>query len=105
MFQKSKVDLAKEKVVQLYGTKNCKKLVNMPSSEKAFSELKRAIEREYSKYKDDLSDEQYQQFVEEIYEIFKEFKINLENEEEKYYGDIYGCYTVKVADVKLKYGI
>lgn len=50
MYQKSNLDIAKERIVQLYGTESCKKLVNMPFSEEAFSVLKRRIESEFSKY-------------------------------------------------------
>lgn len=105
MFQKSKLDLAKESLVKSYGTRNCKILVRMPSSEAAFSALRNNIEREYSKYKDKLPDEQYHQFIEEIFEIFKEYKSNLEKAEEKYYGDIFGVCAMELAEIVCKYGL
>lgn len=99
------LESAKERLVQLYGTENCKRLIKMPSSESAFSVLKKNVEREYSKYKDELPEEQYQQFIEEIFETFKEYKASLEKAEERYYGEVYGDYAVKIVEVKRKYGL
>lgn len=105
MFQKSKLDLAKESLVKSYGIGNCKILVRMPSSEAAFSALRKNIEHEYSKYKDKLPDEQYQQFIEEIFDTFKEYKSNLEKAEEKYYGAIFGVCAMELAEIVCKYGL
>lgn len=99
------LESAKEKLIQLYGTKNCKTLARMPSSEAAFSALRRSIEREFSKYKDKLPEDQYQQFIEEVFEIFKEYKINLESVGEESYGQIFGEYAVKIMEIKEKYGV
>lgn len=99
------LESAKEKLIQLYGTKNCKTLARMSSSETAFSALKRNIEREFSKYKDKLPEEEYQQFIEEVFEIFKEYKLSLENVDEESHGQIFGDYAVKIAEIKEKYGV
>lgn len=99
------LELAKERLIQLYGTGSCKKLVNMPSSETAFSALRKNIEREFSKYKDDLTEDQYQQFIENILEAFREYKISLENEEEESYGKIYGDFAVEIMKIKEMYGV
>ena len=99
------LESAKEKLIQLYGTENCKKLVRMPSSEAAFSTLKRNIEREFSKYKDKLPEDQYHQFIEEVFEIFKEYKSSLEKAYEEAYGQIFGDYALEIMEIKEKYGI
>lgn len=99
------LESAKEKLIQLYGTENCKTLVRMPSSEAAFSTLKRNIEREYSKYKDKLPEDQYHQFIEEVFEIFKEYKSSLEKAYEESYGSIYGDYALKIAALKEMYRV
>lgn len=105
MAQKSSIELAKERIIQLYGTENCSILVNMTSSEEAFSVLKRNIRREFSKYEDDLAEEQYQQFIEEIFGTFIEYKISLESVCEDSYGQIFGDYAVKITQIKKKYGV
>lgn len=105
MYQKSNLDIAKERIVQLYGTESCKKLVNMPSSEEAFSVLKRRIESEFSKYKEKLPEEEYRKFIEEIFEAFKEYKVSLECVDEELYGKIFGDYAVKIMKIKEKYGV
>lgn len=99
------LESAKERLIQLYGAKNCKILVRMPSSEEAFSALRRSIEREFSKYKEKLPEDQYQQFIEEVFEIFKDYKSSLENVDEESYGQIFGDYAVKIAEIKEKYGV
>lgn len=99
------LELAKEKLVQLYGIENCKILVKMPSTESAFSALRMNVEREFSKYEDILPKEQYHQLIEEIFEIFKEYKISLESTDEASYGEVFGDYAVKIAEIKSKYGI
>lgn len=99
------LELAKEKLVQLCGIKNCKILVRMPSTESAFSALRMNVGREFSKYEDRLSTEQYKQFIEEIFEVFKEYKTSLESTDEASYGQVFGDYAVKIAEIKGKYGI
>lgn len=103
--EQATLESAKERIIQLYGTESCKKLVNMPSSEEAFSVLKKRIESEFSKYKEKLPEEEYQQFIEEVFEIFKEYKINLESVGEESYGQIFGEYAVKIMEIKEKYGV
>lgn len=105
MYQKSNLESAKERIIQLYGTESCKKLVNMPSSEEAFSILKKRIENEFSKYKEKLPEEEYRQFIKEIFEAFKEYKVSLENVDEEPYGQIFGDYAVKIMKTKEKYGV
>lgn len=105
MYQKSNLESAKERIIQLYGTESCKKLVNMSSSEEAFSVLKKRIENEFSKYKYKLPEDQYQQFIEEVFEIFKEYKVSLESVGEESYGQIFGEYAVKIMEIKEKYGV
>lgn len=105
MAQKSILELAKERLVQHYGTSNCNILVKMPSSEKAFSVLKKRIEKKFSMYKDVLPEEQYHEFLEEIFETFKEYKSSLESVDEGSYGRVYGVYAVKIAEIKKKYGV
>lgn len=63
MAQKSNLELAKERIVQQYGTDNCNILVKMPLSEKTFSVLKKRIEKKFSMYKDVLPEEQYHEFL------------------------------------------
>lgn len=105
MYQKLNLESAKERIIQLYGTESCKKLVNMPSSEEAFSVLKRRIENEFSKYKDKLPEEEYRQFIENIFATFKEYKVSLESVGEESYGKIFGEYAVKIMEIKEKYGV
>lgn len=105
MHQKSNLESAKERIVQLYGTESCKKLVNMPSSEEAFSVLRKRIESEFSKYKEKLPENQYQQFIEVVFEAFKEYKVSLECVGEESYGQIFGEYAVKIMGIKEKYGV
>lgn len=105
MAQKPSIELAKERLIQLYGTENCSILVNMTSSEEAFSILKKRIENEFLKYKEKLPEEEYQQFIEEILETFIEYKISLESVDEESYGRIFGAYAVKVMKIKEKYGV
>lgn len=99
------LELAKEKLIQLYGIENCKILVRMPSTESAFSALRMNVEREFSKYGDAIPEEQYKQFIEEIFEVFKEYKTSLESTGEASYGQIFGDYAVKIAEIKGKYGV
>lgn len=99
------LELAKEKLIQLYGIENCKILVKMPSTESAFSALRMNVEREFSKYEDILPKEQYHQLIEEIFRMFKEYKSSLENADEVSYGQIFSDYVVKIAEIKEKYGI
>lgn len=105
MAQKSILELAKERLVKQHGINNCNILVKLPSSEKAFSVLKKRIEKKYSKYKDVLPEEQYHEFLEEIFETFKEYKSSLESVDEGSYGTVYGDYAVKIAEIKKKYGV
>lgn len=105
MAQKSILELAKERIIQQYGTNNCNILVKMSSSEKAFSVLKKRIEKKYLEYRDVLPEEQYHEFIEEIFEIFKEYKSSLESVDERSYGRVYGDYAVKIAEIKKKYGV
>lgn len=99
------LESAKEKLIQLYGTENCKTLVKMSSSEAAFSALKKNIEREFSKYKEKLPEEEYRQFIENIFVTFKEYKVSLESVGEESYGQIFGEYAVKIMEIKEKYGV
>lgn len=105
MDQKSSLESAKEKLIQLYGTGSCKKLINISSSEAAFSALRRNIEREFSKYKDKLPEAQYQQFIEEIFVAFKEYKLCLQSVDQESYGKIYGDFAVEIMGIKGKYGV
>ena len=85
------LESAKEKLIQLYGTENCKTLVKMSSSEAAFSEK--------------LPEEEYRQFIENIFVTFKEYKVSLESVGEESYGQIFGEYAVKIMEIKEKYGV
>lgn len=98
-------EFVKKVLVHKHGTDSCKRLADIPTCELTFSIIRENVEREYSKYKDKLTEEQYKKFIEEIFHIYKEYKINLDKAEEKAYGKIYGDYGEKIAETINKYGI
>lgn len=99
------MELAKKTLVKLHGTDSCKRLADMPPCELTFSVLRENVEREYSKYKGKLPDEQYQHLIEEIFQIYKEYKLSLDKAEEDVYGKIYGDYAERISETIKKYGV
>lgn len=98
-------ELIKKMLVKKHGTDSCKRCAEMPTCELTFSLIRNNVERDYSKYKDKLPVDKYEQFIEEIFQIHKDYKLNLDKADEKSYGKIYGDCAQKIVEVKHKYGI
>lgn len=99
------IELVKKSLVKLHGTDSCKRMANMPATDVLFSILRENIENIYSKYKGKLPDEQYEQFIEDIFQIYKEYKLSLDKVEEREYGKLYGDYAERVLTIIHKYGV
>ena len=98
-------NLIKKILIKLHGTDSCKTMADMPASEIVFSIIRESVEKEYSKYKSQLSEEQYEHYIEEIFQIYKEYKLHLDKVKEDEYKKVYGDYAEKLLSINNKYGV
>lgn len=102
---KSFREIVKKELVKFHGTDSCKRVAEAPSSEVYFCELRKSVERNYAKYKELLPEDEYLRFIDEIYDIYKEYKIRLDKSDEEEYGKIMGDSAEKIADVIREHGL
>lgn len=98
-------EMLKKLLILKHGTESCEHLARIPSNELYFRVLRENIEKEYSKYQDDLNEERYNEFIEEIFELYKRYKLNLDKSVKREYGKIYADSSEELVNLLHKYNL
>lgn len=99
------MELAKEALVKLHGTESCKRAAQTPTNDLYFALLRKHVEETYAKYKSELPKHQYEQLLDDVFAVYKNYKLELDNATEEQYGNIYGNCAEKLVETIHKYGL
>ena len=101
----SVIGLVEKMLISKNGTEHCKEMASVPTNEMYFATLRDNVEKNFAKYENELTVEEYADFLDEVFEIHKEYKLAIDNASEKEYSQTYLDYAKKLVAVKHKYNL